>query len=107
MVTSAHIQSKNFGTVTYRTSRYLVSLAIVVFIVRGLPITIHSHDVRENSAWSVILVRIEEYTETLEVVCMAKHIARLCALLREPHRKSIAIEVTLSADLELDQNLVA
>jgi hypothetical protein len=38
---------------------------------------------------------------------VAKDIARLTALLREPHGEAIAVEVALAGNLELEFNLLA
>jgi hypothetical protein len=92
---------------TYRASSNLVRLAVIVLIVDSLSITVHGHDVWEHSARSVVLVCVEEDTKTLEIVCVAEDIARLCALLGEPHGEAIAVEVTLAMDLEFEENLLA
>jgi hypothetical protein len=96
------------GTWTaYRATSDFVRLAVVVLIIHGRPIAIHSHDIGENSSWSVVLIRVEEETESLELVGVAKDIARLCALLGEPHGEAVAIEIALAMDLELEFDLLA
>jgi hypothetical protein len=92
---------------TYRASGDLVRLAVIVLIVDSLSITVHGHDVWEHSARSIVLVCVEEDTETLELVCVAEDIARLCALLGEPHGEAIAVKVALAVDLEFEENLLA
>jgi hypothetical protein len=92
---------------TYRASGDLVCLAVIVLIVDSLSVAIHGHNVGEHSAWSVVLVRVEEDTETLELVRVAEYIAGLCALLGEPHGETITVEVALAMDLELKENLLA
>lgn len=94
-------------TSTYRASGNLVGLAIVVFVVGCVSITAHCHDVREHSAGTVVLVGIEEKTEALKLVRMAEHVSWRCALLGEPHGKAVAVEVSLSVDLELECDLLA
>jgi hypothetical protein len=92
---------------TYGAAGHFVRLAVVVLIIRRLSVAAHSHDVGKHGAWSVVLVRVEEETESLELVRVAEDVARLCALLGEPHCEAIAVEVPLSVDLELEQNLLA
>jgi hypothetical protein len=91
----------------YRAASDLVRLAVVVLIIHGRPIAVHSHDVGEHGAWAVVLIRVEEETEPLELVCVAEDVARLRALLGEPHGKAVAIEVALATDLELKFDLLA
>jgi hypothetical protein len=91
----------------YRAPSDLVRLAVVVLIIDGRSVAIHSHDVREDGAWSVVLIRVEEDTESLELVCVTEDIARLRALLGEPHSEAVAIQVALAGDLELELNLLA
>jgi hypothetical protein len=65
-------------------------------------IALHRHYVGKHGAWSVVLIRVEEETESLELVCVAEDVAWLRALLSEPHCKAIAVEVALAVDLELE-----
>ena len=91
----------------YRAAGDFVGFAVVVLIVRGLAVAVHGHDVREYGAWSVVLIRVEKETESLELVGVAEDVAWLCALLGEPHGEAIAVEVALAGDLELEFNLRA
>jgi hypothetical protein len=93
--------------ITHRAASDFVRLAVIVLIICGLSIAIHSHNVREYSPRSVVLIRVEEETESLEFIRMTEDVARLRALLGEPHCEAIAIEVTLAMDLELELNLLA
>lgn len=74
-------------------------------VIVRLSITHHSHDKRKRGTGAVVLVRVEEYTETLEVICRAKDRALHCALLSEPQGESIAVQVTVSMDFEFEFNL--
>lgn len=38
-------------------------------VVAGFAVTHHGHDVREGCAGAVVLVCVEEDSETLEVIC--------------------------------------
>jgi hypothetical protein len=93
--------------VAYRAASDFVGLAVVVLIIRSRAVAVHGQDVREDSAWAVVLVCVEEETQSLELVGVAKDIARLTALLREPHGEAIAVEVALAGNLELEFNLLA
>ncbi len=92
---------------TYRASSDLISLAVVVLVVWRVSITVHSHDVGEYGAGTVVLVGIEEEAETLELVCMAEDVSWLRALLGEPHGEAVTVEVALAVDLELEYDLLA
>ena len=92
---------------TYRAARNFVGLAIVVLVVLGLAVTVHGHDVREHCAGAVVLVGVDEDTEALEVVGVAKDRSWLRALLGEPYGEAIAVEIALAMDLEFDRNLLA
>lgn len=85
-----------------RAAGQLLVLAIRVLVVRGPAVAHHGHDVGEDDAGPVVLVRVEEDAETLESVLVAENRSFPPALLREPHGKSIAVERVLSVDLELD-----
>jgi hypothetical protein len=93
--------------VAYRAASDFVGLAVVVLIIRSRAVAVHGHDVREHGAWAIVLVCVKEETEALKLVCVAKDIARLPALLGEPHGESIAVEVALAGNLELEFNLLA
>jgi hypothetical protein len=90
---------------TYRAAGELVGLAVVVLVVSSLTVAVHGHDVRKDGARAVVLVRIEKDTEALEFVGGAKDIALEGALLGEPQRKAIAVQVALAGDLKLYFNL--
>ena len=100
----AHRPSLHDGG-SYRAPSELVCLAVVVLVIRCLSITVHSHDVGEYGAWTIVLVCIKEHAEAFEVVGRAKDIARGRALLGEPHGKAVAVEVALAGDLEIDEDL--
>ena len=91
----------------YRAASDFIRLAVVVLIIRGVAVAIHGHNVGEHGAWSVVLIRVEEETESLELVRVTKNVAWLRSLLGEPHREAVAIEVPLTMNLELEQNLLA
>lgn len=90
----------------YGASCELVRLAIIVLVIFCVSIAVHSHYVRKDGSRSVVLVGIEEYAQTLELVLKSKNLPALCALLGEPHSKTVTVEVALSMDLKLDQDLV-
>ena len=91
----------------YRASSKFVRLAVVVLVIGRVAVAVHGHDVGEHGARAVVLVRIDEQTEALELVGVAKDRPRLRALLGEPHGKAIAVEVALAVDLEFDNDLLA
>lgn len=93
--------------VAYRAASKLVRLAVVVLIIRGVAVAVHGHDVGEYGAWSVVLIRVEEEAQSLELVHVTEDISRKRSLLGEPHREAIAVEVSLPVDLELEFNLLA
>jgi hypothetical protein len=74
-------------------------------VVAGLPITHHGHDVRERNTGAVVLIGVKEDTETLESICRTENRALRGALLGEPERKSITMQVAGAVDLELELNL--
>ena len=92
---------------SYRAPGDLVRLAVVVLVIGRVAVTAHGHDVGEHSTRAVVLVRVDEEPETLELVGVAKDRPRLRALLGEPHGKAIAVEVALAVDLEFDNDLLA
>jgi hypothetical protein len=95
------------ATDTYRATSDLIGLAVVVLVVWRVSITVHGHDVWEHGTGAVVLVGIEEEAEPFELVCVAKDISWLRALLGEPHGKAVAVEVALTMDLELESDLLA
>ena len=85
-----------------RAAGELLVLAIRVLVVRGPAVAHHGHDVGEDDAGPVVLVRVEEDAEALESVLVAENGSFPPALLGEPHGESIAVQLVLSVDLELD-----
>lgn len=53
---------------TYRAAGHLVGLAVVVLVIRRVSVAVHSHDIGEHGAGAVVLVRVEEDAEALELV---------------------------------------
>lgn len=76
-------------------------------VVRGLAVTHHGHNIWKRHAGTVVLVGIEENTQTLELVRGSKHGALGTALLGEPEGETITMQVTAAMDLELELNLEA
>lgn len=76
------------------------ALSIGILVVRSLAVANHSHDVGEHDARPVVLVRVEEDSQTLKEVNAAKHRAGLGALLGEPHGETVTIELVLAVNLE-------
>lgn len=74
-------------------------------VVGRLPITHHSHNVGESDAGTVVFVGIEEDTKTLETIRRSKDRALSCALLGEPQREAISMEISGAMYLKLDLNL--
>jgi hypothetical protein len=95
------------GAGAYRAAGDLVRLAVVVLVVDGLAVAVHGHDVGEDGAGAVVLVRVDEDAQALELVGVAKDGPWLRALLGEPHGEAVAVEVALAMDLEFDRDLRA
>jgi hypothetical protein len=93
--------------VAYRAAGDFVRFAVVVLIIRRRSVAVHGHDVGEHGAWPIVLIRVEKQSETLELVGVSEYVARLRALLGEPHGEAIAIEVSLTRNFELEFNLLA
>ena len=74
-------------------------------VIARLAIAHHGHDKRKRGTGTVVLVRVEEDSETLEVVRRAKDRTLHCALLGEPQSESIAVQVTISMDFEFEFDL--
>jgi hypothetical protein len=91
----------------YRASRGLVRLAVVVLVIHRVAVALHSHDVGKHGTGAVVLIRVEEEAETLELVCVTEYVSWLRALLGEPHGEAVAVEIALSVDLELECDLLA
>lgn len=62
----------------------------------------HGHDIGEDDAGAVVLVRVDENAQALELVGVAKDGSELASLLGDPHGEAIAIQLVLAMDLELD-----
>jgi hypothetical protein len=77
----------------------------VCLVVGSLSVTHHSHDVGERHARAVVLVGVDEDSETLESVSRAEDRALGGALLGEPHSEAIAVQVALAVDLEFQLDL--
>lgn len=75
-------------------------------VVGSLPITHHGHDVRERDTGAIVLIGIEENTETLESIRRTEDRTLRGTLLGEPERKSITMQIAGAVDLELELNLV-
>lgn len=90
---------------TYGTPSQLVGLAIVRLVVARLAIAHHGHYVGEGRAGAVILVRVEEDTQTFKVIRGPKDGALRRALLGEPHGKPVTVQISLAMDIELDLDL--
>jgi hypothetical protein len=77
----------------------------VVFVVGFLPVADHGHDVREDGAGLVVLVGVEEDSETFQTVGAAEDVAACCALLGEPHCEAVAVEGAGAVDFEFEFDL--
>jgi hypothetical protein len=93
------------GRRTNRTASEFVGLAVVGLVIGSVAITQHSHDIRKHNTRSVILVRIEKDTQTLEFVLVAKHGTLLCSVGGHPHGEPITEKVALAIDVEFNLNL--
>lgn len=91
--------------VTYRAAGNLILLPIMIFVVFDRGITHHGHDVWKHHPWSLVFVRIYEDSKTFKVVGRPEDRPGCCSLFSEPDGHSIAVEITLAVDLELDFNL--
>lgn len=74
-------------------------------VVCGLPITHHGHDVRERNSGAIVLVSVEENTETFESIGRAEDRTLRGAFLGEPERKAISVQVAGAVDLKFELNL--
>jgi hypothetical protein len=90
---------------SYRATCKLICLAVVVLVVCSRAIAAHSHNIGKHCARAVVLVRIKEDAEALELVCRTEDVAWNGALLGEPHCEAVAIKVTLAGDFELELDL--
>lgn len=85
-----------------RAASQLRLLAVVVLVVGLLSVSKHGHDIGEDDAGAVVLVRVDENAQALELVGVAKDRSELASLLGDPHGEAIAIQLVLAMDLELD-----
>lgn len=90
---------------TYGTSCQLVGLAVVRLVIGSRSVTHHGHNVGERHAGAVVLVGIYEDTQTLESISRTEDRALGGALLGEPHGETIAVQVALAVNGELQLNL--
>jgi hypothetical protein len=90
---------------TYRTASEFVGLAVVGLVIGSVSITLHSHDIGKHNTRSVVLVRVEEDTQTLEFILVAKHGTLLCSVGCHPHGEAITEEVALAIDVEFNLDL--
>ena len=74
-------------------------------VVGSVAVAEHSHDIREHNTRSVVLVRVEKDTQTLEFVLVAKDRTLLCSIGRHPHGETVTEEVALAIDVKLDLDL--
>jgi hypothetical protein len=65
----------------------------MVLVIGGLSIAHHGHDIRERSAWTIILVGIKENAQTFESICRSEDGTWCSTVFGEPERKSVAVEV--------------
>lgn len=87
---------------TYRASGQFVCFSVVGLVVARLTITEHSHDIGKDGAGSVVLVRVEEDTQTFKLVLGAKDGTLLSSGLGHPHGETITEQISLAVDVELD-----
>lgn len=85
-----------------RAASQLRLLAVVVLVVGLLSVSKHGHDVGEDDAGPVVLVRVDEDTQALKLVGVAKDGSELASLLGDPHGEAVAVELVLAMDLELN-----
>lgn len=92
------------GGDAHRASSQFVRFAVVGFIVSGLAVAKHTHDIGEDDTRSVVLIGIEENAQALKLVLHAENVALLGPILGDPHGKAIAKEASLAiyAEFELD-----
>ncbi len=88
-----------------RAARQLGVLAVVVLVVELAAVAVHRHDVGEHHAGPVVLVRVDEDTQAVKLVAAAKDGAHLAALARHPHSQTVAEQLVLARNLELDLDL--
>lgn len=77
-------------------------LAVVGLVVWCLSVAEHGHDIGEDDARSIVLVRVHEDAETLKVVRVPKNIALHATLAGHPHSEAIAVQLVLARDLEFN-----
>lgn len=74
-------------------------------VVARLTVTPHDHHVRKRNARSIILVRVEEDSKALKLVCRPKNGALGGALFREPDGKAVSMQVPRAMEFELNLDL--
>ena len=72
----------------------------MIFVVRHRAIAKHSHDIWKYRSRSLILVCVDEYAQTVEVVGVAKDLSWLRSLFRKPYRHPISMQVPVTMDFE-------
>lgn len=75
----------------YRATGKFIGLAVMCLVVAGLSVAHHGHDVRERGSGAVVLVRVEEDTQSLEVVSRSEDGTLRRALLGQPHSEPITV----------------
>ena len=74
----------------------------MALVIGSVAITKHSHNIREHNTRSVVLVRVEKDTQSLELVLVSKHRTLLCSIGGHPHGKTVTEEVALAIDVEFN-----
>lgn len=82
-----------------------VGFAVVSLVVFGLAVADHGHDVGEDDARAVVLVCVEEDSETLKLIFHAEDRSLLHAGLGDPECHAIAKQSARAVDLEFKFHL--
>jgi hypothetical protein len=77
----------------------------MALVIGSVAITKHSHNIREHNTRSVVLVRVEKDTQSLEFILVSKHRTLLCSVGCHPHGKTVTEEVALAIDVEFNLDL--
>ena len=85
-----------------RASAHLGRLAVVALVVLGVAVAKHGHDIGEDDAGAVVLVRVYKDAQSLKVVRVSKNVARLAALAGDPHGEAITVQLVLARNSEFD-----